>query len=237
MAWPVEDHTQSGYCWSIDICRNCSLKVSNLQPIFAPHVNIYFCWVNQIFSPSPSINTTTEAWSWQQVQRLHERFESAVNLVVEQRRPSRNEKPGAPFAPGEWPTPELSLTPVGRYAICTSTEYTSETIQHTLDSLGPSSTLYLPASTVWNINSPIALRENKELATWGYPTNESQMARLEAGKECYPHVINARAITGATLRNVVVDGGEQKYGYEPKCGVMSQSVIMISLHLIRDYET
>ncbi|KAF8505333.1 hypothetical protein BU17DRAFT_57949 [Hysterangium stoloniferum] len=153
--------------------------------------------------------------------KLDERF-NAVSLE------ENSSQPGAPFAPGKWPTPELSLTPTNRYAICTSRTYTSETIQSALDSLGPSSILYLPASTVWSITSPIALRDHQELATWGYPTDESHMARLEAGKECYPHIINARAITGAAVRNVVVDGGQQKYGYEPKCGVMLQSVATLA---------
>jgi hypothetical protein len=131
-------------------------------------------------------------------------------------------KPGALFPPGQWPTPELHLHPIGRYSICTTKPRTSSTIQSALDSLGPSSTLYLPASSVWSVDNPIQLHEHQELATWGYPTDEKEMAHLEAGRDCYPHVINALAKSGVRLRNVLVDGGRDRHGHEPKCGVMLQ---------------
>lgn len=131
---------------------------------------------------------------------------------------------GALFAPGQWPTPELYSHPIGRYSICQGTQqpFTSKTIQSALDRLGASSTLYLPPSSVWSIDNPILLHEHQELATWGYPTDQNEMAHLEAGPDCYPHIINARAKSGARLRNVLVDGGRERYGHEPKCGVMLQ---------------
>jgi hypothetical protein len=135
---------------------------------------------------------------------------------------SATPKPGAPFPPGHWPTPELPLHPIGRYSICSTQPFTSDTIQNALDSLGPSSTLYLPLASVWDIINPILLHEHQELATWGYPTDDKQMARLEAGRDCYPHIINARAKSCVRLRNVLVDGNRDRYGPEPKCGVMLQ---------------
>lgn len=129
---------------------------------------------------------------------------------------------GALYPPGQWPTPELLMYPIGRHTICNNGPFTSETLQSVLDDMGPSSIVYLPPSSKWTINQPIKLHENQELATWGYPVEESQMALLEAGEDCYPFIVNAWAITGAKLRNVVVDGGRQKYSYEPKCGVMLQ---------------
>ncbi|KAF8494536.1 hypothetical protein JB92DRAFT_2748881 [Gautieria morchelliformis] len=135
---------------------------------------------------------------------------------------STTPKPGTPFPPGQWPTPELPLHPIGRYSVCSTQPFTSDTIQSALDSLGASSTLYLPPSSVWNIINPVLLHEHQELATWGYPTDDKQMAHLEAGRDCYPHIINARAKSGARLRNVLVDGNRERYGHEPKCGVMLQ---------------
>lgn len=131
---------------------------------------------------------------------------------------------GALYPPGQWPTPDLLTYPVGRYKVCDGGPFTSETLQSVLDDMGSSSIVYLPPSSKWAINQPIKLHENQELATWGYPIEENQMALLEAGKDCYPFIVNAWAITGAKLRNVVVDGGRQKYDYEPKCGVMLQCV-------------
>ena len=136
---------------------------------------------------------------------------------------SDNKFPGVRFSPGQWPTPELALHPIGRYSVCTTTSsYTSETLQSALDALGPCSTLYLPASSVWTINAAIQLHEHQELASWGYPTEEKEMARLEAAKDCRPHIVNARAKTGARLRNVVVDGGRERYGPDPQAAVMLQ---------------
>ncbi|GJJ15638.1 hypothetical protein Clacol_009916 [Clathrus columnatus] len=139
-----------------------------------------------------------------------------------------NSKPpqaGTLYLPGKWPTPELSTYPIGRYSICNTGPFTSETLQSALNELGPSSILYLPSSSRWDIIQPIKLKEHQELATWGYPTEEHQMALLEAGKDCYPFIINAWAITGAKVRNIIVDGGRQKHGNEPKCGVMLQLLI------------
>lgn len=131
---------------------------------------------------------------------------------------------GVLYPPGNWPTPELSMYPIGRYTICIGEPFTSETLQGTLDDMGSSSIVYLPPSSKWILDRPIKLHEHQELATWGYPTQEDQMAMLEAGKDCYPFIVNAWAITGARLRNVIVDGARQKYGHEPKCGVMLQCV-------------
>ncbi|KAF8583325.1 hypothetical protein K439DRAFT_1390599 [Ramaria rubella] len=131
-------------------------------------------------------------------------------------------KAGALFAPGQWPTPELSSIPLGRYSICSTQPYTSHTIQNALDALGASSTLYLPRSSVWSVDHPIQLHEHQELATWGYPNDEKEMAHLEAEKDCHPHIVNARAKSGAKLRNIFVDGGRERHGHDPKCGVMLQ---------------
>lgn len=65
---------------------------------------------------------------------------------------------------------------LGKSDILTEGPNTSATIQKALDNLGPSSTLYLPPGSVWDVHNTIFLHEYQEMATLGYPTQESELA-------------------------------------------------------------
>lgn len=145
--------------------------------------------------------------------------------IPQQLEQSKFPKAGALYPPGQYPTPDLLPVPTGRYALCDQWPRNSETMQNALNALGNFESLFLPQGSRWVIDRPIQLGEHQELATWAYPTDEKNMAVLEAGPNCYPHIINARAISGACLRNLVIEGNRDKYGYEAKCGVMLQYAI------------
>ena len=132
---------------------------------------------------------------------------------------------GAIYAPGHYPTPELPTYPLRKHRILRPTspqEYDSSTIQNALNALGPSSTLYLARGTSWRIHSPITLHEFQELATEGYPQEEADMAVLDAQEDCRPHVLYAISKHGIRIRNLVVEGGKEKYGWDKDGGVVIQ---------------
>ncbi|KIJ54777.1 hypothetical protein M422DRAFT_775012 [Sphaerobolus stellatus SS14] len=156
---------------------------------------------------------------------LPARHSAPPSDAAPQERTTRQSPPaGALFPPGQWPTPELPLNPIGRYTILSTPTgpLNSATIQSALQSLGPNATLFLPQASVWDLESPIQLLEYQTLATWGYPTAERDMAALLAGRDCLPYVIKAASVSGARLRNVVVDGGREQYGYNGDAQVMLQ---------------
>lgn len=101
-------------------------------------------------------------------------------------------------------------------------EYTSTSIQNALDELGPSATLYLPARTTWSIHKTITLQEYQEIATLGYPTSHDDMALLDAQDDCIPHVIHALDKSGVRIRNLVLEGNKERYGWDEKCGCIIQ---------------
>jgi hypothetical protein len=131
-----------------------------------------------------------------------------------------NTKPGALYEPGQWPTPELSMHPIGPHRVLSEGPFTSSTIQAALDQLGPSTTLYLAPGSQWVVTSPIVLQLYQEIATLGYPTNEPEMASLEAAEECKPYMFACWGKSGIRIRNLVIDGGREKYGHNGDCGVM-----------------
>ncbi|EJU02545.1 hypothetical protein DACRYDRAFT_106616 [Dacryopinax primogenitus] len=132
--------------------------------------------------------------------------------------------PGAIYPPGKWPTPELSIYPLNTWLILSSPDkgWTSASIQAALDALGEGGTLYLPRSSKWDISEPILLRPWQELATEGYPTEEKDMAALEATPGCRPHLVNCWNVSGVRLRNLLIDGKHDVFGRDDKCGVMVQ---------------
>jgi hypothetical protein len=129
-------------------------------------------------------------------------------------------KPGALYEPGKWPTPELLMHPVGPHRILSEAPFTSSTIQAALDQLGPSTTLYLAPASHWVVTSPIVLQLYQEIATLGYPANESGMAFLEAAEECKPYMFSCWGKSGIRIRNLIIDGAREKYGWNKDCGVM-----------------
>jgi len=152
---------------------------------------------------------------------------------------------GAIYPPGQWPTPELPPFPVGRFTVLGTSHgpLNSATIQTALQGLGSNATLFLPPASVWDLEAPIQLLEWQTLATWGFPTDERSMAMLRAGPTCLPNVIRAGRVSGARLRNVIVDGGRNIYGFEPKADVMLQYVFEAYLiryrnnNILKDLET
>ncbi|QRW00354.1 right-handed beta helix region protein [Ceratobasidium sp. AG-Ba] len=124
---------------------------------------------------------------------------------------------GAIYAPGTYPTPELFNFPLGKYTVLSSPAYgyTAKSIQHELDQLGPSSTLYLPRGSRWEVEEMITMHPFQELATEGYPTAEHDMAWLEAKKELNMHMVTGFQKSGVRLRNLLFEGGREKYGHNP----------------------
>ncbi|KDQ10468.1 hypothetical protein BOTBODRAFT_178130 [Botryobasidium botryosum FD-172 SS1] len=128
---------------------------------------------------------------------------------------------GAVYPPGSWPTPELFFYPLGKTATLTLTqEYTSRSIQNALDALGSHSTLYLPPRTTWIIESALRLHPYQEIATLGYPDREDEMAILDAAQECRPHIIHGANKPRVQIRNLVIEGNREKYGWDPKAESM-----------------
>lgn len=101
-------------------------------------------------------------------------------------------------------------------------DYTSATIQSALDELGPSTTVYLPPRTTWKIHKTIKLEDYQEIATYGYPFSQSDMAILDAQDDCTSHIIHAFDKSGIRIRNLVIEGNKEKYGWDDKGGVMIQ---------------
>ncbi|KZS92430.1 hypothetical protein SISNIDRAFT_442200 [Sistotremastrum niveocremeum HHB9708] len=128
--------------------------------------------------------------------------------------------PGAIYPPGSYPTPELTMFALGKSDILTEGPNTSATIQKALDNLGPSSTLYLPPGSVWDVHDTIFLHEYQEIATLGYPTQESELALLQATKVLKKYLIQGFGKSGVRIRNLAFDGGREKYGWSADCGVM-----------------
>ncbi|KAG8746693.1 hypothetical protein FRC10_003997 [Ceratobasidium sp. 414] len=124
---------------------------------------------------------------------------------------------GAIYAPGTYPTPDLFDFPLGKHTVLHSPIYgfTAKSIQHELDQLGPTSTLYLPRGSRWGVEETITLQPYQELATEGYPTAEHEMAWLEARPELNLHMVSAFQKSGARLRNLLFEGGREKYGHNP----------------------
>ncbi|KAF9516857.1 hypothetical protein BS47DRAFT_1327091 [Hydnum rufescens UP504] len=132
---------------------------------------------------------------------------------------------GAMYAPGHYPTPELPMYPLRKSSVLrpsSSSEFNSSILQNALNALGPSSTLYLPRGSSWKIHSPITLHEFQELATEGYPQEEADMAILDAEAECRPHVVYAISKSGVRIRNLIVEGGKEKHGWDKDGGVIIQ---------------
>ncbi|KDQ10469.1 hypothetical protein BOTBODRAFT_492205 [Botryobasidium botryosum FD-172 SS1] len=128
---------------------------------------------------------------------------------------------GVIYPPGSYPTPELASYPLGKtLTLTTSQGRTSRVIQDALDTLGPCSTLYLPPRSTWVIENTLQLHPYQELATLEYPTREDEMAVLEAGQDCRPHVIWGFARSGIRIRNIIVEGNREKFGWDPQGGVM-----------------
>lgn len=133
---------------------------------------------------------------------------------------------GALYDPGHYPTPELPNYPLQKSRVLSPSspdEFTSETIQKALDEMGPSSTLYLIPRSLWRLNKTIALQDYQELATLGYPDHEEDMAILDAQESCTFHLIHAMDKSGVRIRNLVLEGNKEKYGWlEKDGGVMVQ---------------
>jgi hypothetical protein len=129
-------------------------------------------------------------------------------------------KYGAIYKPGTYPTPELFSYPLGPHKVLNEGPRTAAAIQAALDALGPSSTLYLPKGSKWIIEKPLVLQPHQELATQGYPTAEKEMALLEASRECKPYIFECWDKTGIRIRNLIMEGGREKYGWSEHCGVM-----------------
>ncbi|KAG9127169.1 hypothetical protein FRC07_000378 [Ceratobasidium sp. 392] len=124
---------------------------------------------------------------------------------------------GAIYAPGTYPTPDLFDFPLGKYTVLHSPKYgfTAKSIQHELNQLGPTSTLYLPCGSRWEVEEMITMQPFQELATEGYPTAEHDMAWLEAKQELNMHMVTAFQKSGVRLRNLLFEGGREKYGHNP----------------------
>lgn len=121
---------------------------------------------------------------------------------------------GALYKPGEYPTPDLFPFPLSKHRILAHpSSFTSTVIQQAINELGPQSTLYLPPNTRWTVSSTIHLRPHQEIATLGYPTEETEIAWLEAEEGCTGHVLKATDMPGVRIRNIGFDGGREKYGY------------------------
>ncbi|KZO91257.1 hypothetical protein CALVIDRAFT_364614 [Calocera viscosa TUFC12733] len=131
---------------------------------------------------------------------------------------------GAIYAPGQWPTPELSIYPLGTWRLLSDPDYgwTSQSIQAALDAIGEGGTIYLPRSSKWDIAETIKMHPWQELATEGYPTTEGDMASLDATKDLRPFIVNAWDTSGVRLRNLIVDGKHDLYGREDQCGCLIQ---------------
>ncbi|KAG8939437.1 hypothetical protein FRC04_006584 [Tulasnella sp. 424] len=122
---------------------------------------------------------------------------------------------GTLYKPGEYPTPDLFPFPLSKHRVLTHpSSFTSAAIQQAIDELGPHSTLYLPPRTRWTVSSTIHLKPHQELATLGYPTEETEIAWLEAEEGCSGNVLKAFDMPGVRIRNVGFDGGREKYGAE-----------------------
>jgi hypothetical protein len=134
--------------------------------------------------------------------------------------PEEHQGVGATYEPGQWPTPELPMAPLGSHRILSDGPFTSATIQAALDQLGQNTTLFLAPGSHWIVTEPLILQLHQELATLNYPTQESEMAYLEAAEECKPHMFKLWGKTGARLRNLLIDGSREKYGWHKDCGVM-----------------
>ncbi|KAG8747860.1 hypothetical protein FRC12_013985, partial [Ceratobasidium sp. 428] len=67
---------------------------------------------------------------------------------------------GAIYAPGTYPTPDLFDFPLGKHTVLHSPAYgfTAKSIQHELDQLGPTSTLYLPRGSRWEVEEMITMQ-------------------------------------------------------------------------------
>jgi hypothetical protein len=130
------------------------------------------------------------------------------------------------YDPGNYPTPELPNYPLQKSKVLTPSNYydfTSATIQKAIDELGPSSTLYLIPRSVWKLEKTIVLQDYQEIATLGYPSLEEDMAILDAQESCTFHLIYAKDKIGIRIRNLVLEGNKEKYGWlEKDGGVMVQ---------------
>lgn len=82
--------------------------------------------------------------------------------------------------------------------------------------------MYLPARTTWKIHKTVTLQDYQEIATFGYPTSHEDMAYLDAQEDCNPHVVHAFDKSGIRIRNLVIEGNKEKYGWDEKGGVMIQ---------------
>ncbi|KAG8888355.1 hypothetical protein FRB98_007929 [Tulasnella sp. 332] len=122
---------------------------------------------------------------------------------------------GVLYPPGTYPTPELFPFPLTRKhtTLMDPSSYTSNVIQEALDTLGPHATLYLLPSSRWSVSSTIRLQPHQELATFGYPTGENEVAWLDAEQGCNGQILRATDMPGVRIRNIGIDGGREKYGY------------------------
>lgn len=48
------------------------------------------------------------------------------------------------------------------------------------------------------------------------------MALLEAQGDCIPHVIHALDKSGVRIRNLILEGNKERYGWDEKCGCIIQ---------------
>lgn len=120
---------------------------------------------------------------------------------------------GTVYQPGMYPTPDLLGSPISKFALLSDpVSYTSDTIQQTLNSLGPYSTLYLPPRTRWAVKETIHLQPHQELATMGYPEDGKEIAWLEADESCNGHILSGANMPGIRIRNIGFDGGMEQYG-------------------------
>ncbi|KAF8324548.1 uncharacterized protein EI90DRAFT_3146815 [Cantharellus anzutake] len=132
---------------------------------------------------------------------------------------------GAIYAPGTYPTPELPLYPLGRHVILHSqseSDFTDKTIRDALSDTSSPLTVYLPRRSRWLVHSTIQLSDFQELATEGYPTDEKEMAIIDAQEDCDGHVLHAFSKSGIRIRNLVIEGNKEKYGWNEKGAVMVQ---------------
>ncbi|KAG9000569.1 hypothetical protein FRB90_011786 [Tulasnella sp. 427] len=130
------------------------------------------------------------------------------------RAPSQIQVAGSLFEPGMYPTPDLFPFPLSKYRVLDRTsEFSGNAIQQAIDELGPNATIYLPARTRWPVGCTLHLKPHQEIATLGYPTDENEMAWLEAQKGCTGHLLKATGAPGVRIRNILFDGGREKYGY------------------------
>ncbi len=139
-------------------------------------------------------------------------------------RPIGRPPAGAIYASGTYPTPELPLYPIGHHVTLrpqSETDFNEKTIQDALS--GSSSiTVYLPRGSRWYFHSTLHLSDFQELATEGYPTDEKDMAIIDAQEDCHGHVIHAFAKSGVKIRNMIIEGNKEKYGWDEKGAVMIQ---------------